>query len=290
MKNRTVHRILVAIDGSEPAQAAVSLAATFARTSGATVEVVHVWNLEVHHRRGAWDIETRSEARELVESTVLRLIALGVEAEGDILDADNSHVAGALAEAARQYDADLLVVGSRGLSDWRSLAFAHSVSHRLLTKVDCPVLIVRGPSPASEHQSKRVLLAIAGGDDIEPGVAAAVAAATAPGSAVLVLHVAQSFNAAQGLTYVEPDNEIQETIARATKLLTDAGVAAEAIVAPSGPVAQKVIEVATRWGADIIVIGSSRMGDIASLLLGSVTHELLRATDRPVLVAEKPHA
>jgi nucleotide-binding universal stress UspA family protein len=234
-----------------------------------------------------WDLELRSEARELVESTVLRLIGLGVEAEGDILHADNGHVAGALAEAARQYDADLLVVGSRGLSDWRSLAFAHSVSHQLLTKVDCPVLIVRGPSPASEHQSKRVLLAIAGGDDIEPGVAAAVAAASAPGSAVLVLHVAQSFNAAQGLTYVESDNEIQETLARATKLLTGAGVAADALVAPSGPVAQKVIEVAARWGADIIVIGSSRMGDLGSLLLGSVTHSLLRSTDRPVLVAER---
>lgn len=287
MKNRTVRRILVATDGSEPAQAAVSLAANFARTSGASVEVVHVWNLEVHHHRGVWDIETRSEARALVESTVVRLIGLGIEAEGDILEADHGHVAGALAEAARQYDADLLVVGSRGLSDWRSLAFAHSVSHQLLTKVDCPVLIVRGPSPASEHQSKRVLLAIAGGDDIEPGVAAAVAAATAPGSAVLVVHVAQSFTAAQGLTYVEPDNEIQETLARATKLLTDARVAAEAIVAPSGAVAQKVIEVAARWGADIIVIGSSRMGDLGSLLLGSVTHSLLRSSDRPVLVAER---
>lgn len=287
MKNRTVRRILVATDGSEPAEAAVSLAANFARTTGASVEVVHVWNLEVHDRRGVWDIETRSEARELVESTVLRLIGLDVEADGDILDADNGHVAQALAEAARSYDADLIVVGSRGLSDWQSLVSTHSVSHQLLTKVDCPVLIVRRPSPASEHQAKRVLLAVAGGDDVEPAVAATVAAAAAPGSAVLVLHVAQTLYAAQGLTYVEPDDEIQETLARTRTLLTDAGVAADAIVAPAGPVAQTVIEIAAKWGADIIVIGSGRMGDLGSLLLGSVTHSLLRSTDRPVLVAER---
>jgi nucleotide-binding universal stress UspA family protein len=287
MKIRTVRRILVATDGSESAEAAVSLAASFAQTSGASVEVVHVWSLEVRHRHGVWDLETRSEARELVESTVDRLRLLDVDAEGDILDADSSHVAGALAEAVRKYDADLVVVGSRGLSDWQSLVSAHSVSHQLLTKVDCPVLIVRGPSPASEHQSKRILLAIAGGDDIEPGVAAAVAAAASPGSAVLVVHVAQTIYAAQGLTYVESDEEIKEALARATVLLTAAGVAPDTIVAPSGPVAERVIEVAARWGADIIVIGSSRMGDLGSLLLGSVTHSLLRTSDRPVLVAER---
>ena len=287
MKNRVINRILVATDGSEAARAAVDLAANFARTSGASVEVVHVWNLEPHHRQGVWDIETRSQARELVESTVLRLIGWDVEADGDILAADNRHIAEALADAAREYDADLMVVGSRGLSDWQSLVAAHSVSHQLLTKVDCPVLIVRGPSPASQHQAKRVLLAIAGGDDVEPAVAATIAAATAPGSAVLVLHVAQTVYAPQGLTYVEPNDEIQETLARATRMLTDRGVAADAIVAAPGPIAQTLIDVAAKWDADIIVIGSSRMGDLGSLLLGSVTHSLLHSSDRPVLVAER---
>ena len=287
MKNMNVRRILVATDGSQPAQAAVSVAASFARASGASVEVVHVWNLEVQRRHGVWDIETRSEARELVESTVDQLRAFDIEAKGDILDEDNGHIAEALAQAADHYHADLIVIGSRGLSDWQSLVLAHSVSHQLLTKVDCPVLIVKGPAPASPHESRRVLLAIVGGDDIEPGVAAAVAAAAAPGSAVLVLHVAQTLIAAQGLTYVEPDEEIQETLARAKTLLRDAGVAAEAMVAPSGPVAQRVIEAAANWGADIIVIGSGRMGDLGSLLLGSVTHSLLRSSDRPVLVAER---
>jgi nucleotide-binding universal stress UspA family protein len=287
MKSKTFHRILVATDGSEAAQAAASLAVNFARASGASVEVVHVWNLEVHRRKGVWDLETRSEAKELVESTVDRFRGLDVEAEGDIINAESGRVAGALAEAARRYEADLIVVGSRGLSDWQSLTSAHSVSHQLLTKVDCPVLIVRGPSPASEHQSMRVLLAIAGGDDIEPGVAAAVAAAAAPGSTVLVLHVAQALYAAQGLTYVERVEEIQETLARATTLLSDAGVTTTAIVADPGPVVQNVVEAAAKWSADIIVIGSGRMGDLGSLLLGSVTHSLLRSSDRPVLVAER---
>jgi nucleotide-binding universal stress UspA family protein len=35
------------------------------------------------------------------------------------------------------------------------------------------------------------------------------------------------------------------------------------------------------------VVGSSRMGDLGSLLVGSVSHGLLHATERPVLVAER---
>jgi nucleotide-binding universal stress UspA family protein len=35
------------------------------------------------------------------------------------------------------------------------------------------------------------------------------------------------------------------------------------------------------------VTGSGRLGELASLLLGSVSHELLRKTDVPILVAER---
>jgi nucleotide-binding universal stress UspA family protein len=48
-----------------------------------------------------------------------------------------------------------------------------------------------------------------------------------------------------------------------------------------------VAEIAEAWTADVIVVGSSRMGDLGSLMLGSVSHNLLRTTGRPILVAER---
>jgi nucleotide-binding universal stress UspA family protein len=77
---------------------------------------------------------------------------------------------------------------------------------------------------------------------------------------------------------------------RACKLLGDAGVIVQGVVAHQGPVARAVAEIATRWNAGLIVVGSSRMGDIGSLFLGSVSHDLLHTTDRPVLVAERVRA
>ena len=279
-------RVVLATDGSEEADAAVdaTIALVRASYSSAEVRVVHVWNLEVHHRL---DVPVfMSEAEELVGATVERLKAAGVRADSEVLRADSDHVADTVALAAREFMADLVVIGSRGLSDWQSM-FRHSVSHKVLSAVDCPVLIVRGHTYGPTGGARRVLLAIAGGDDLAPGVRASVAAAAAPESKVMVVHVAQAIFSAQGFAYVESDDEIRTTMAAAVKLLDEAGVPSEAIVAHAGPVAKTVAEIAEAWKADVIVIGSSRMGDLGSLVLGSVSHHLLRTTGRPVLIAER---
>ena len=286
METKGFHRILLATDGSAQAAAAVAVTASFAHASGAAVRVVHVWNLEVHHRQDSWDIEMLGEAEKLIDETINQLRAAGIQAEGTISQADSHHVSAAVAQAARDLQADLVVVGSRGLSDWQSMR-KHSVSHQLISALDCPLLIVRDKAPVSVHDAQRVVLAIAGGDDVVAGTRAAIAAASAPGSRVLVVHVVQAVIGVQGMAYVETQDEVAETLKRATTMLAEAGVAAEAVAAEPGAVAHVVAETAAGWKADVIVIGSSRMGDVASLLLGSVTHDLLRVATQPVLVAER---
>lgn len=284
--SRGFKRILLATDGSEHAEAAVDATIELARFSSATVRVVHIWNLEVHHRHGHWDVEDRSDARSLVNATVDRLTSAGLLAEPEIVRADGSHVATSITTVAREFSADLVVLGSRGLSDWQSM-FQHSVSHQVLSVLDCPVLIVRGTAAGNVRPMRRILLAVAGGEDVGPAVRAAVAAASAATATVMVVHVAQAIFGAQGFAYVESDEEIQATMATTIKLLSEAGIEAEGLVAHSGPVAKAIADIATNWNADLIVVSSSRMGDLAGLLLGSVSHDLLQVSDRPVLIAER---
>lgn len=280
------NRILLATDGSEQAEAAVNATIELARFSTAKVRVVHIWNLEVHHRHGHWDVEDRSEARSLVNATVDRLMSAGLLAESEIVRADDSQIATSITTVAREFSADLVVLGSRGLSDWQSI-FQHSVSHQLLSVLDCPVLVVRGGPSDDAPLMRRILLAVAGGKDVAPGVRAAVAAAAATASTVMVVHVVQAIFAAQGFAYVESEEEIQATMATAIKLLRESGIKAEGMVARSAPVAKAIADIATNWNADLIVVSSSRMGDLASMLLGSVSHDLLHVSDRPVLIAER---
>lgn len=278
-------RILLATDGSEQSQAAVDAAITIAKSPNVKVRVAHVWNLEVHHRHGHWDVEVRSEASNLLDFTIQRLLNAGVVAEREIIRADSDHVAAALAIAARSFEADLIVIGSRGLSDWQALIH-HSVSHQLLSAVDCPILIVHNRPAGLPARASKILLAIAGGDDLLPGVRA-VEAIAQPDAEVMVLHVAQAIFGLHGFAYVESEEEIHETMSHACRPLIDAGIKVQGIVAHQGPVAGAVANTAEDWNADLIVIGSSRMGDIGSLFLGSVSHDLLHVTDRPVLVAAR---
>jgi nucleotide-binding universal stress UspA family protein len=272
---RGFKRIVLATDGSDQAEAALDATIALGRDSSAEVEVVHVWNGEDH-----------GEAGRRMAGTLYRLRAAGLFAESKLSQARGDDVASTICQAARDFDADLIVMGSRGLSDWESI-YKHSVSHQVLSATDCPLLVVRTRPSGGVSGPRRVLLAIAGGNDMGSGVSAAVAAAKAEGSRVLVVHVAQAIFGVHGEAYIESEEDIQATMASAIALVEEAGVKAEGMVAHAGPVANTVAEIAAGWNADLIVVGSSRMGDVGSLLIGSVSHNLLHGTDRPVLIAER---
>jgi nucleotide-binding universal stress UspA family protein len=267
---RRFERILLATDGSDASLAAVDAAISIAGSLTARVRVAHVWNLEVHHRHEHRDAEVRSEAEKLVDATVERLFRAGVIAEREICRADSNHVAAAIACAAKAFDADLVVIGSRGLSDWGSLT-QHSVTQQMICGLDCPVLMVR--AGASINRSK-VLLALTTGDDLEPNVRAAVAVG-APDASVMVAHVAQSIFALHGFAYLESGDETRETMAHVCKMLGEAGLKVQGVVSHQVSATKAVAEIAADWNADVIVTGSSRIGDIGSLFLGSVSQDLL---------------
>jgi nucleotide-binding universal stress UspA family protein len=279
-------RIVLATDASKQADAAVQATIALGIPSSAKVLAVHVWNLEVYPDDVQIDVESRDEAARLLVNTVETLRKGGMDAEARVCQATGAGIAETIAVVAREFNADLVVLGSRGLSDWQSI-FKHSVSHQVLAAVDCPVLVVRDRLTVDVSEPRKVLLAIAGGDDVGPCVRAAIAAAQAPNSEVMVVHVAQAIFGPQGFAYVESSEEIQATMASALGILKDSGIKAQGVVAHTSPVADSVAEIAASWKADIIVVGSSRMGDLGSLLLGSVSHSLLHTTARPVLVAER---
>jgi len=51
----------------------------------------------------------------------------------------------------------------------------------------------------------------------------------------------------------------------------------------------EIVAEAERWDADIIVVGSRGHGTLATITLGSVSQEVVDLSDRPVLVARRPH-
>ena len=65
---------------------------------------------------------------------------------------------------------------------------------------------------------------------------------------------------------------------RAAGVLAAMGVASQEVVldAPRGKVAAAVVERAQDDGADLIALGNQGLSDVASIVIGSVAHAVLR--------------
>ncbi|WHZ12343.1 MAG: hypothetical protein OJF60_002784 [Burkholderiaceae bacterium] len=71
----------------------------------------------------------------------------------------------------------------------------------------------------------------------------------------------------------------------AEALLKDAGLTYETEVA-SGEPANMILDIAERYGCDMVVIGSHGRGGLRSALLGSVSQAVLHAAQMPVVVVK----
>ncbi|MHB8169195.1 MAG: universal stress protein [Thermoleophilia bacterium] len=135
-------RIMVATDGSDNAKAAVAHAAELAKkVSAAEVLLVHICP------GCTADIDVKDTNRETAETIVheaakeFRGSGAKVHTRVEI-DYPPEAIGTAIVAVAEKEGVDLLVLGSRGLSEFRGMLLG-SVSYRVVQKATCPVLIIK---------------------------------------------------------------------------------------------------------------------------------------------------
>jgi nucleotide-binding universal stress UspA family protein len=134
-------RIVLAVDGSEPARRAVPVAADIASRYGSEVIAVHVLEKQIG-RGGPVALETTEEALEIAHHAAKLLKDAGVSARAVAESVIIGKVAQEIMDVAASEDAGLIVMGSRGMSDWQGLLIG-SVAHKVVHLSSVPVLIVR---------------------------------------------------------------------------------------------------------------------------------------------------
>jgi nucleotide-binding universal stress UspA family protein len=141
-------RIVLAIDGSEEAQAATDTVETIAAGTGSEVHVVHAGftaHLPYAQPYMAENIESfakqaEKEAREFLEGRVEKIKAnTGLPVHAHLRRGNPS---GEIVELAEEVDANLVVIGSRGLGGIRR-SLMGGVSDSVVRHAHCPVLVVR---------------------------------------------------------------------------------------------------------------------------------------------------
>lgn len=147
-----INKILIALDGSDPANKALNFALDIAEKFSAEVlivTVVHETFLPYIAIPGSIVPPTLANfSEELKESHEIVLKEALEESKKRNPDLKIStklfkgHASDVIVESAKEEKVDLIVVGSRGLSGVKRF-FLGSVSHNVAHHCECPVLIVK---------------------------------------------------------------------------------------------------------------------------------------------------
>ncbi|SFU40790.1 universal stress protein [Halomonas korlensis] len=141
--------ILVPIDGSEHAKKALSVACQLARQEGATLHLLHIPEELAHETTLVWGIgaiaveasreEREAASRQVVDRAAKAARELGAtNIETFITGGDPART---IISEARQRGVEAIVMGSRGLSDFKGLVVG-SVSHKVSHAAECTVITV----------------------------------------------------------------------------------------------------------------------------------------------------
>jgi nucleotide-binding universal stress UspA family protein len=146
-----VHTILVPHDFSAHADRALEVAVDFARRFEAKLVLLHAYRVQTDIViPGDLFKQVERVASEQIEETARGVASGGISIETRLTQ---QHPAHAIPEIAREVGADLIVMGTRGLTSWRH-ALMGSVAEYTVRTASCPVLTVRGEPEKESHDGR----------------------------------------------------------------------------------------------------------------------------------------
>lgn len=300
-------KIVVGVDGSEQAAAALRWALREAQLHGCPVKAVMAWGyLDQHHAaagsRFAPDYD-QADAVAALDSFITQ--AVGADLGGGVTRSVPCDLA-ANALISAVDEESLLVVGARGLGGFRGLLLG-SVSEHCLHHAPCAVAIVRADgrpartAPAAPDELvkepgapvERIVVGVDGSTTAQRALRWAYEEARLRRAAVDVVHAWHVSYLATDRYLASTGNEWDWLEAAGRKTLDAAVDDVDPSALPESPgrelvygsAASAIIERAR--DADLVVVGARGFGGFAGLLLGSVSQQVARHADVPVVVV--PH-
>ena len=140
-------RILVPVDGSETSNKALLAALDLARMKGGQVRIVHAIESPLQLTGAAYGASLRQVLHDEGADILQRALAIAdiaeVSAETRLLDEPGRRLGEVVADAAREWPADLIVIGTHGRRGVARALLGSGAEH-ILRMAPVPVLAVRG--------------------------------------------------------------------------------------------------------------------------------------------------
>jgi nucleotide-binding universal stress UspA family protein len=274
-----LRKIVVGIDFSAGSEVAVRRAVDIARHSGAELVLVHAGP---------------PAAAEQLQGSTQGIAGDGVDFSTIVVE---GHADAVLVDKARELSAELIAVGSVGLTGLQRFLLG-SVASRVIRTAEASVLVAREPGN-SQGGFHRILVPTDFSEHAEAALQMAAVLA-APGAAIDLIHCWQMPLAST--TYIEPMPAVEaamgsareEIVASARRRGADLltrhrreGLELRFEVIEGNP-AHTIIDRAAD-GYDVVVVGSHGRRGFRRWILGSVAERTVHHVPGSVLVVHRPH-
>jgi nucleotide-binding universal stress UspA family protein len=277
-----IKTILVALDGSEHADAGLQHAMWLAERLRATLLGLHVIDIVsiegsfLHDISGSLGFEPyldfsakmrealQERGRVLLDAFARRSSERGVPFDTTLA---MGIVANEICDQART--ADLVVIGHRGVNEQFSSGLLGSTTESVARKSPRPVFV----SPMRFQEISRPLLAYDGSQRASAAMHAAAEVASALGLPLTVLHVARDESANGG-----------KVLDEARRYLSSYGLDLTCETVTGHP-HQRIVDFIRERGHDLLFIGAYGHSRIIEMVLGSTTEFVLRNSPCPVFLA-----
>jgi nucleotide-binding universal stress UspA family protein len=290
-------RILVALDGSEESEAALTKGIDTALTYKSTLGICHI--VDYHNIK-----ELRKQYPDLMLHALNKkgseIIARGKE------QAENAgiyHVRVFIKEGipktavtddiAKSFGPDLIVTGGSGAGTNEKKRLG-SVSAGIVRRASCDVWVAKNSTPSAYRS---ILIAVDGSDASRQAFYAGLKMAKRNHSAARIIYALNT----QSLSSLEPYTKdiISVYQKRADELLAEYKTWGEAAnhgpeplhfsIEHGTPKTAIPVDAAQKYEADLIVAGASGMGRTQRFILGSVSENIMRRASCDVLVVRNQH-
>lgn len=297
-------RALLAYDASAGSEQAVSLVLALPWPRGSEVSVVAVvepsasWvpAVPVMSPRLVPSPEIESQIVSHLEGEVARIVrqlkGAQIDATGLVL---RGRPATVLIDEAQRFDSDFIVTGSRGHGPIASLVLG-SISGELVETAPTPVLVSRGTTAA------RVLFATDGSPSARQAEEFLATWPIFDQATIRVLSVAEVVRPWH--TGVAPTmyaaaikahrEQLEAAKSQFESVASDAAARLRAAnrnvdsVLRVGDAAAEIVEEASSWPADLVVLGSRGLTGLSRIVLGSVARNVLQGSASSTLVVRSP--
>lgn len=302
-------RILVPLDGSDFAEAALSTAAALAIRDGAELRLLAVASPEPPIPFGYderllanWVEREKAAKRDYLARTATSVAS---RSEGLRVEACVSvgNAAAVIREVAETLDADLVAMTTHGRGAFQRV-WLGSTADQLLRSLERPLLLLpptrEGERPFAEEQVRHVLVPLDGSDAAE---AALDVLPLLSGSGDVRFTLASVVEDDLNLPAGYPRQEIAGDLLAEERLERQAYLEAvaqrvkeegngipETRLLMAASAARGLLGYCEESGVDAIVLSTHGRGGVARLVIGSVADKVIRGAGLPVLAVRQPRA